>query len=202
MVYFPSQEHLTEDSPICPEDYLQKNLPVTPLFQILKDRIEIEKKVLSSKSWDGIVLRPPMVYGGKKGHATIFFQQAEEKGKLTLFGDGNTVFSYIHIHDLAEAYARVVEADASVVAGQVLHFAEAERLTQKEVAVHFAKTVGKENLEIEFAPWFNPMFETSTFWLDSSKAKRLLGWTPGHNLLRDAKVLYLAWKETGAPGTW
>jgi len=197
-VYKSSNEPITEDSPI---RFFEKDS--TNLFvKILQPRLLAEKETLASKAWDGVVIRPPSVYGGKKIRYTRCFEEAETKGKLTVHGTGENLLGHVHIDDLAEAYARVVEADVNAVRGEVFHFAEPDRISQKDIAIAFAKVVGKENVEIEHEPWLNPFFADVSGWLDSSKAKRVLGWTPGHNLIRDAKLAYLAWKESGTPATW
>lgn len=94
-----------------------------------------------SQLYNGIVVRPPMIYGREKGHFTKFFQQVcfrvisysfgicanplyqAIEGKISIFGS-DTVLPVGHIDDVAEAYAKVIEADPKVVHKQIFHFAE------------------------------------------------------------------------------
>lgn len=50
---------------------------------------------------------------------------------MTVFGSGGDVRSVGHIEDVAEGFAKVVEADAKLVSGEIFHFAEAERCLQR-----------------------------------------------------------------------
>lgn len=200
MVYEPSSEAITEESPTLSEEYLEKQ-GNDGLYKLLQNRIKFEKQVLQSKIWDAVILRGSMVYGRERGHFTTFFQQAEEKGKVAIFGDGKQYFGVVHIDDWVEGFARVVEAKGEIVNGQILHFAEPEKTSIEQIGVILAKAV-RPSIDVEYIPWFHPLFANSSWFLDCSKAKRLLGWTTGHNLQREAKVYYQEWKALRIPGTF
>lgn len=200
-VYLPSRELVTEDSPTVTPEWIDARVAESPILALLKGRVVAEQEVVKSKEWDGVVVRGPMIYGRERGHFTNFFEQAEQGKKVTVFGNGENVYSCVHIDDFAEAYARIVEAEASVVSGQIFHFAEPDPKNQRELALIFASGAGRKEVEIEYKPWFMPAFD-SNWLMDCSKAKRLLGWTPRHNVTRDTQVLFEAWKAYGIPGKW
>jgi len=189
LVYENSTEPLTEDSPLSKLPFVQA-------------RVKVEQEVTSSKVVHGVVVRPPMIIGGRQGRWSVYFEQAEKEGKLSIYGTGENIIAFVHIQDLAEGYARIVEAKRDTVSGQFFHFAHPGRITLKEVALLFAEGAGVSNPKVETGlPWKLAFYDVN-IWFDSSKAKRVLGWTPTHILPRDGKVLYESWKAQGIPAHW
>jgi len=185
LVYQPNANSgITEESP----------LSTIPHFQ---DRISVEKHIIGLKEAHGVVIRPPFVYGGAGGHFSIWFKQAEE-GKLVVYGNGKNIIANIHVEDLAEAFVRVVETDISLVTGQIFHVADDIVRSQLEIATAFGKAAGY-NKEVTYEPYPNPVYDI-TLYYDSSKAKRVLGWKPFRpDIIKEAEVLYLAWKTGNYP---
>eukprot|EP00026_Physarum_polycephalum_P009546 Phypoly_transcript_09674.p1 GENE.Phypoly_transcript_09674~~Phypoly_transcript_09674.p1 ORF type:complete len:300 (+),score=45.67 Phypoly_transcript_09674:469-1368(+) len=188
LVYENSTNALTEDSP-------------PPSVPFMLPRLKVEQNVMHSKVFNGVVVRCPTLIGGSRGHWTVFYQQAI-KGKVEVSGTGENVISFIHIEDLADGYAKIVEAESSAVTGQIFHFAEPARLTLRDVAKIYAEGAGHPDAKIEVGhPWPNPLYDVN-MWFDVSKAKRVLGWTPNHQLARDTKVIFQAWKTYNVEPKW
>jgi nucleoside-diphosphate-sugar epimerase len=206
MAYESSRQPHTEESPAKSLEFLEKHAPECPmLYGILKERIPIEQKVLHSKTFNGVVVRPPLIYGGEKGRCTVYFQQGEQ-GKVVVYGKKDTYQSVVHIDDVANAFVRIVEAETEKVKGQIFNLGETTEKpsTLTDFAVALAKGAGCENPAVEYEPWpawFSAMVDNNS-WLDSSKAKRVLGWSAKHNFHTDAKVLYDSWKAYGTPAQW
>jgi len=189
-VYASSDKEISEESP----------LDKIPVFDT---RLAVEQELLHSKVFDGVVFRPPFVLGGARClHWTLFYKQALENKTVKVPGDGKNIIAHIHVSDLAEAYAKTIEADRKNVAGQVFVVSEEKGYTQAEVAAIFAEGAGVSNVKVETGlAWPNPIYEINgTF--NSSKAKKLLGWAPKHNLKQDAKVMYNTFKASGAAAEW
>jgi nucleoside-diphosphate-sugar epimerase len=199
----PSNDTLTEESATLSEATKKKLAAVNPvLVTYVSNRIEALKKIQAPKNFSAIIVRGAMLYGGLKGHWTIHFKNAEE-GKLVVYG-GGTAVGFLHVDDFVDGIVKVTEAEPSKVDNQVFHFVEAEagRISQKEVAEALARGAGKDPKELkeETAPFPLPIL--GSLWGSSLKAKRVLGWTPHHNLARDAKLLFDAWKANDIPATW
>jgi len=176
---------LTEDAPLT-----DKGLP------FLATRIRIEQAVIQFTDAYSTVLRLPLVLGGENGHRTTFFKQAEE-GKVVIPGDGKNRGALAHIDDIVESYVKVIEADPHLVAGQIFNIASDTAPTVEEVAKAFAEAAGFHG-PFEHGPP-EPFFNVNIVF-DSSKAKRVLGWKPSRpDLIKEAPILYKAWKAGGYP---
>jgi len=160
---------------------------------MLKIRHQNEREVIYSDIVNGVVLRPAFVYGGRSSHFVGFFKGAQS-GSITVEGP-DTIWSEIHIHDLADAYLKIGEAAPGVVGGQIFNIADDSRNTNRAIAIRFAQVAGYKG-EIKEAPLANP-FLGKTSIVDYRKATRLVGWIPKHKpLLDDAETLYKSWKAS------
>ncbi|KAJ3343902.1 hypothetical protein HDU93_005185 [Gonapodya sp. JEL0774] len=77
-------------------------------------RPALEQDILNSKDYDGVVLRPPLIYGHQGALSSVWFykfSEARKNGLLEVVLVGNKDYDspVCHIDDLAEAYVRVVE---------------------------------------------------------------------------------------------
>jgi len=181
-------QQLTEDAPFSDHP-------------IVLPRIETEKAVLSSKDGHGVIVRPSFIYGGQKGHFTLHFQQAEE-GKVIVNGKGDNTFSAVHIIDVADGITRIVEANPTVVGGQVFHISDGQKYEALEIGKAFGAAAGYKGPIETGAPWAFDLFDTYV-WVDNGKAERVLGWKPTRkNMLEEAPVLYKSWKANGLKGNW
>eukprot|EP01111_Echinosteliopsis_oligospora_P012952 TRINITY_DN4526_c0_g1_i1.p1 TRINITY_DN4526_c0_g1~~TRINITY_DN4526_c0_g1_i1.p1 ORF type:complete len:306 (+),score=102.28 TRINITY_DN4526_c0_g1_i1:49-966(+) len=189
LVYEASTTKIGEDAPLTTKGFLQ-------------GRIAAEKLTVSSQEYDGVVIRPPMIIGGSKGHYTTFFLQGEQ-GKVSVFGDGSTILADIHIDDMVEGYIKVIEAVASSVSGHYFHFSNDDCNTQLEIAKAYAEAAGYKGEVQTGAPWPLPLFDNHSILFDSTKAKSVLGWSASrHGTVKDAKILYRAWKAGSYPATF
>jgi len=196
-----SNTPIIEESPTRSEESLKALGSAIPIFEtLLRGRIATEKRILGAKNYSGTVVRPPVIYGGAKGHWTLHYKNADE-GKVVVYGDPNYVISFLHVDDLVDGLIKIITADLSKVEGQVFTFAEPTRTTQAEIAHAWAKGSGKEGLKEETAPIPIPGFgnQKGHLFVDISKVTNVLGWTPHHNITRDAQLLYDSWKAYGSP---
>jgi len=85
------------------------------------------------------VIRPGMVFGGRGGLFSSWFESAEKEGAAAFVGTGRNHFSYVHHEDLAELYRAVLEKRAS----GVFHGVDGRPETVEESARAVSKAAGK-----------------------------------------------------------
>ena len=79
-------------------------------------RPALEKRVLTNSTLNGIVIRPPTVYGRSGAQTALYFKAAHD-GKVKWFGSANDRMSFVHCDDLADLYVLAAEK-APLVGGQ------------------------------------------------------------------------------------
>jgi nucleoside-diphosphate-sugar epimerase len=139
---------------------------------------EAESLVLDASSARGIVVRPPMVYGDRRGPIAKLVAGARAEGVARYIGDGDNVWSTVHVRDLAVAYAVLLESRAR----GVFHAAEAAPTRMRDlfgaIGAVAAVPVASWSLE-DAAAKHGPMagFLAMDAALDATKL-RGLGWVP------------------------
>lgn len=166
-------------------------------------RRTLEKEALGLSNLSTVVLRPGFMFGndGFNSVSTDWFVMAEG-GDAVFRGDRERGWSWIHIADLAEAYRLAVEADDSVVAGEVFHIADDLRPRSLEVMQACVGAAGYSR-DIRFegptkgdniSTWFN-----QNEFITSQKANERLGWHARHDgIIAAAKTAYQSWKAAQA----
>jgi len=99
--------------------------PVGPLAWLA----DAEKRVLTAARVRGAVVRPPIVYGAGGGPVAGLVRQARADGVARYIDDGQNRWSTVHVNDLAEAYALLLESGAV----GVFHCAEAVPVTMADL---------------------------------------------------------------------
>ena len=89
-----------------------------------------------------------------------------------LRSDGTPVRDYIHVDDVVRAYLALAEGD--VAPGEAFNFSSGEKLSVIEVVELVARAVGSK---LEPKVLGTAKGEIDVQYLDSSKARRALGWT-------------------------
>lgn len=87
---------VTEESPLRPID-------------IVAWRPAHEQVVLRAAGTRGIVIRPGWVYGNGGGSPGVWVASAKNQRKVTIPGNGKSRWSPVHVDDLGELYALVLE---------------------------------------------------------------------------------------------
>ena len=178
---------LTEESPCASESW----------------RYRLEQQ-LATTTIPYTILRPAFIYGGGGQRSLLgqWFAQGEKKdGRY--FGQPSKVWSWVHVSDLARAYARVLD-DLPDQNGQVYVLADSYRLGALDTFKACLRAAGAAT-PVEFLPATDgdpevPIFDQDVV-VDSSKAARRLEWRPAHgNLLSDIDLYYRSW--LAAKTTW
>jgi nucleoside-diphosphate-sugar epimerase len=164
-------------------------------------RLSHEKLVLAAATAKRrtLVLRPGCVYGGRGGLTGMWFESAAKKKASAVAGPGRNRWAMIHVEDLAEVYARAAE---SSVSGELLNATDHSRETVLEMAQAASKAAGAGgNLSATTAAQARKQYGALAEGLlldqqvDSSKAEKLLGWTPRYaGFSAGAARFHRAWK--------
>jgi nucleoside-diphosphate-sugar epimerase len=165
-------------------------------------RASLERTVVDReqhRNVHGTVIRPAWVYGKSFGNfISHWFKASNDKGEIVVTGNPDKVWPWIHVSDLADAYAHVIESGAPVY-GEIFDVADgATRSTVREVREAWARAGGVKG-PVVLAPAgddpFSRISEASII-TKSEKLRRLTGWQPAHGPLLDtgvAKRLYDTW---------
>lgn len=173
--------------------------------QPISFRRQLEREAFALKNISTVVLRPGFIFGndGFNSISTDWFAMAEE-GDPVFRGDLGKGWSWIHVDDLAEAYRLAVEAEESVVNGEIFHIVDEHRPLCLDVMRHCMKAAGYTGeIRLEgpikgdnISMWFDQNAYSS-----SRKACERLGWTPRHNgVIASTDGLFRAWKAAQHAG--
>ena len=164
-----------------------------------KARIAIDQSVLeyARKGVRAIVICPTMIYGTGLGikkrsiQVPLMIDLAKEKGVAMHIGEGENIWSNVHIDDLAELYVLALE---KAPAGSFF-YAENGEASYREIAKTISKSLGygseTQALDIDEAiERWGPEAAHFAFGANSrvsaEKAKKLLGWVPNmHSIHED-----------------
>jgi nucleoside-diphosphate-sugar epimerase len=159
----------------------------------------LEREALALSNVSTVVLRPGFMFGndGFNSVSTDWFAMAEG-GDPVFRGDRERGWSWIHIADLAEAYRLVVEAEESVVDGEIFHLGDEHRPRSVDVMRACLNAAGYQgDLRFEapmkgdnISTWFN-----QNEFITSQKARDRLGWRTRHDgIIETAKPVYRSWR--------
>jgi CDP-glucose 4,6-dehydratase len=101
--------------------------------------------------------------------------------QLEIRSDGTLVRDYIYVKDVTTAYMRLAESlEDSRVKGQAFNFSPWQPLSVLELVQQIQRLMGCEGLQPKILN--NAVGEIHSQYLDSSKARELLGWQPRYTL--------------------
>jgi nucleoside-diphosphate-sugar epimerase len=162
-------------------------------------RVPQEKAVLAAAS-EGVgvaVVRPGIVYGGKRGTIGGWFTAAQKEGAVSYAGAGDNHWSFVHNSDLAQLYALIAEKRGRGiyhgVDGKPVRLADAARAVQKAAG---KSGEPKSIPAAEALKGMGPLAEA--FMLDqkiSATRSVELGWGPKHpDFVSDAPKAFSEWR--------
>jgi nucleoside-diphosphate-sugar epimerase len=160
-----------------------------------------EKAVLAEKDIEGVVVRPGWVYGNDSGRYLDQYWVPNSKGEIEIHGSPDKSWGWIHIDDLADAYARIASASKSLVSGEVFDVVDDTRVTYLQLRVAMARASGTEG-KVVYLPagtdaWSQVMEATTV--PSGKKIRKVLHWKPKHGtFFDDIDLYYAAWKAAVA----
>jgi len=155
--------------------------PTYPISSYGIHKLIIEKYLsvyekLHGLNW--VALRPSNPYGKRQrpdtgqGAATAFAHAMKLGKEITIWGDGSVVRDYIHISDLARAYAMALERETP---SRIYNIGTGKGTNLKELVKLLAKVSGIKP-KVRYGP-ARP-YDVPSNALDCSRAKKELGWEP------------------------
>jgi len=159
----------------------------------------LEREALALRNVCTTVLRPGFMFGydGFNSVSADWFELVES-GDPVFRGDREKGWSWIHVADLAEAYRLIVEADDSLVNGEIFHVADEYRPRSLDVMRACVRAAGYQG-EIRFegpkkGDNISTWFDQNEF-VTSQKARQRLGWCARHTgVIESAPQIYQSWK--------
>ena len=168
----------TEDEPL-------DTTPVAPMRETLDAIRHVERATLEADWTEGVVLRYAGLYGPGTGvEPGGEMLEAIRTRKLPIIGDGNGIWSFVHIEDAAEA--TVIAAERGTRG--VYQIADDEPASVAEWLPVVADRLGAKP-PMRVPRWLGRLLagEVATVVMtevrgaSNAKAKRELGWTPRHS---------------------
>jgi UDP-glucose 4-epimerase len=129
------------------------------------------------------VVRLTNVYGPRQrlrddfqGFLPIFVRRALLDQPILVFGEGSQQRDCLYVDDVVECLLRA--AHSPDAPGQVFNVGNDEHLALRDLAQMVVDAAGSGS--VEFVPWpaDRDAIDIGSYFGDSSKAKRLLGWVP------------------------
>ena len=179
------------------ETVYDEDMPIPAALE-KKARIAIDQSVLeyARKGVRAIVICPTMIYGAGLGikkrsiQVPLLIDLAKEKGVAMHIGEGENIWSNVHIDDLAELYVLALE---KAPAGSFF-YAENGEASYREIAKTISESLGygseTQALDIDEAiEQWGPEAAHFAFGANSrvsaEKAKKLLGWVPNRHSIHE-----------------
>jgi UDP-glucose 4-epimerase len=111
-----------------------------------------------------------------QGFLPIFVRRALLDEPLHVFGDGVQERDCLYVDDVVECLARA--ATSPDATGEIFNVGNDERLTLRQIAEAIVEVAGSGRVELVPWPPDRDAIDIGSYFGDSSKAKRLLGWEP------------------------
>ena len=111
-----------------------------------------------------------------QGFLPIFVRRALSGEPVTVFGDGAQERDCLYVDDVVECL--LLTARSAEAPGEVFNVGNDERLSLRAIAEAVVAAAGSGSIESVPWPHDRDAIDIGSYYGDSSKAKRLLGWEP------------------------
>jgi UDP-glucose 4-epimerase len=111
-----------------------------------------------------------------QGFLPIFVRRALSGEPITVFGDGAQERDCLYVDDVVECL--LLTARSTEAPGEVFNVGNDERLSLRAIAEAVVAAAGSGSIESVPWPHDRDAIDIGSYYGDSSKAKRLLGWEP------------------------
>jgi UDP-glucose 4-epimerase len=111
-----------------------------------------------------------------QGFLPIFVRRALSGEPITVFGDGAQERDCLYVDDVVECL--LLTARSTEAPGEVFNVGNDERLSLRAIAEEVVAAAGSGSIESVPWPHDRDAIDIGSYYGDSSKAKRVLGWEP------------------------
>lgn len=177
-----------------PNEVVDEQSSTEQAFGLVQWRRAHEKEVATATHYDGVVLRPGLVYG-RTGSMTASWIAAALNPSTGVSvpsnSQGSQLWSFVHVDDVAQAY---VLAAKNARPGRVYNLCSQTLQVNRAIDALFKATGNKNNAQ--FPAPTNPFEEAlaGTQNISAEKARIELGWKPAfHDFEQEASVLVKSW---------
>lgn len=128
-----------------------------------------------------VVFRAPFIVGENQNEMNVvkeFLHSASNDGELVVLGNGEHAREFIHPEDLVDAYVKAIEHLDSSERVFDLFVLGNTPIKMNDLAKQTISRVGKGRIT-----YYGTSDRTFDQYSDYSKAKKLLGWSPKHDIL-------------------
>ncbi|GAA2858214.1 hypothetical protein Acy02nite_22000 [Actinoplanes cyaneus] len=162
-----------------------EELPVDEATAAQPYKIAGERIVLGAAGVDGLVLRASLVHGrGGSGLLQGLAAMGRARQVVPYVGDGDQIWSAVHVDDLAELFVHAVEKPRP---GRIFNATAADTFRLRDLAAAIAATTGAVAVPVslEQATATAPALAVlaRSVWLDGSRAVAEFGWHPERPVL-------------------
>lgn len=149
-------------------------------------RLAVEKQLVQSDVLDGIVIRPPLIYGGSGSVTALMFKQALSGEKIRWPGNPGLRWPTAHIEDVAQSFRLALEK-ADFMKGLIIDVANPASESVDVILSHLCAYLGRPSNSWEYRAPEAPIEEAlaRTVIVRSPRATHLLGWRPSKLSLVD-----------------
>jgi nucleoside-diphosphate-sugar epimerase len=171
------------------DNVVDEQSPIDPL-PLVAWRRPHEELVLSSGK--NAVLRPGCVYGGKQSLLADWFAAADQDQPIRIVGDGKNRWSMVHLEELAELYALIVEQR---VAG-MLHGTDDTRESLQLCAETLSDAIEytpADEARAAMGAFVDALLVDQQVASDATREKA--GWTPRRTFTNSVDAQWAEWRK-------
>jgi len=128
-------------------------------------------------------LRLTNVYGprqlikhNRQGFIGWFIRLALEGREIQIFGDGSQIRDFVFVDDATDAFLRAGASDACN--GQVFNVGGAQPISHRDLVAMLVDVAGSGSVRYVAWPADKKIIDIGSFYADSSRCRRTLGWEP------------------------
>ena len=121
-----------------------------------------------------------LVKHNRQGFIGWFIRTAIEGKTIQLYGDGSQLRDLVYVDDAADAFLRAGASDACN--GEVFNVGGTAPISLKDLASKLVAVAGGGRIECVAWPEDKKAIDIGSFYADSSKLTRAVGWTPSVSL--------------------
>jgi len=180
---------------------VHEEMSLEPLTDYSKFKAECERILLGfgSPSFATVIIRPATVCGYSPRQrldvvVNILTNLAFHKREISVFG-GHQLRPNIHIDDMADVYIKVIEADASKVAGQIFNVG-----TENQTVLELAETV-RSVVGMDVRLVTTPSNDNRSYHISSRKIANALGFRPKKSISQASADLKQALEQGRLPNS-